>query len=295
MSRSSTGKALITGAAGQLGRELLAVAPSSWDTVGCSSSELDITRPESVADVLGRERPTLVINAAAYTNVDAAEQEADRAEAVNASGAAHVAAGARRIGARLIHLSTDFVFDGGQGRPYLPEDQPRPLGVYGRSKLAGESEVARLTRGEALIVRTAWLYSGTGRNFVLTLLRLLSERDEVGIVSDQVGTPTSCGSLAEALWAAATCQHLHGIHHWTDAGVATRYDFAVAIQEESLALGLLTRVIPIRPLRSEEYPTAAKRPCYSVLDATATSSILGLPRRHWRSNLRAMLQGLPRA
>jgi dTDP-4-dehydrorhamnose reductase len=263
--------------------------------MACSSTELDITRPEAVADVLARERPELVVNAAAYTAVDAAEQEPELAEAVNARGAAHVAAGARRVGARLIHVSTDFVFDGSQGRPYLPEDPPCPLGVYGRTKLTAEREVARLSTGEALILRTAWLYSPRGRNFVLTMLGLMREREMLSVVSDQVGTPTWTRGLAEAIWEAAGRSEMRGIHHWTDAGVASWYDFAVAIQEEALALGLLNRPVSIRPQRTQDYPTAARRPLYSVLDKTVTWAALGLTAPHWRVNLREMLREVARA
>ena len=294
MSRGGKRKALVTGAGGQLGRELLAAAPGDWTVVGCTSAELDVTHPERVDEVLGRHRPTLVVIAAAYTAVDAAEREAERAEAVNALGAARVTEGARRIGARVIHISTDFVFDGAQGHPYRPDDHPRPLGVYGRTKLAGEREVARLSGGDAVILRTAWLYSSHGRNFLLTMLRFMRERDELGVVADQVGSPTSCRSLVAAIWAAAARPRVRGIHHWTDAGVASWYDFAVAIQEEALAAGLLRRVVPIRPLRTEEYPTSARRPSFSVLDATGTAVALGLARRHWRAGLRDVIAELPR-
>jgi dTDP-4-dehydrorhamnose reductase len=287
-------KVLVTGAGGQLGRELLAGVPAGWVAVGCTSAELDVTHPERVDEVLAQHRPALVINTAAYTGVDAAEREAERAEAVNARGAAHMAEGARRIGARLIHVSTDFVFDGAQGRPYRPEDPAHPLGVYGRTKLTGEREVARLSNGEALVLRTAWLYGGRGRNFLATMLRLMRERDEVGVVADQVGTPTACRSLAAALWAAAARPRVRGIQHWTDAGVASWYDFAVAIQEEALAAGLLDRAVPVRPLRTEEYPTAARRPGYSVLDSTGTAAALGLQRRHWRVNLREVVGAMAR-
>jgi dTDP-4-dehydrorhamnose reductase len=287
--------ALVTGAAGQVGRELQATAPAGWRLHACTSRDLDVTRPESIAEVFGRDRPDLVIHAAAYTAVDAAEREAGRAEAVNASGAAHVAEGARRIGARVIHISTDFVFDGGQGRPYRPDDPPAPLGVYGRTKLAGEREVLRICGPRGLVLRTAWVYSAHGRSFVSRMLHLMQERDEVGVVADQVGTPTWVRSLAAAIWTAAGIPDISGIRHWTDAGVASWYDFAVAIQEEALALGLLARGVRVRPLRSDEYPTAARRPCFSVLDATSTSSGLGLERSHWRVNLRAMMRELANA
>ncbi|HUF35654.1 MAG TPA: dTDP-4-dehydrorhamnose reductase [Gemmatimonadales bacterium] len=290
MTRRAPPRALVTGATGQIGRALLAAAPPEWRVVGCDRAALDVTHPESVARVFDRERPGLVINAAAYTSVDAAEREAERAEAINCAGPALLAEAARDLGARLIHLSTDFVFDGAQGRPYAPGDRASPLGVYGRTKLAGEREVLRISEGSALVVRTAWVYAAAGRNFVLSMLRLMRDRPSLGVVADQIGTPTWAGSAAEALWAAAARPSLCGILHWTDAGVASWYDFAVAIQEEGLAAGLLDRAVPIRPLRTDEYPTAARRPSYSVLDTSASAGLLGLAPRHWRERLREMLR-----
>jgi dTDP-4-dehydrorhamnose reductase len=282
--------ALLTGASGQLGRALQATAPRGWRVVACDAANLDVTRPEAVEEVVLRERPALIVNAGAYTSVDAAERETERAEAVNSAGAAHVAEAAKLAGARLIHVSTDYVFDGAQGRPYAPADRPRPLGVYGRTKLAGEREVTRISGGAALVLRTSWLYSAHGRNFVLTMLRLMREREALGVVADQVGSPTWARGLAEVIWAAAGAPELGGVHHWTDAGVASWYDFAVAIQEEALALGLLPRPVPVRPLRTAEYPTDARRPGYSVLERSAALAGLGVPVRHWREQLRTMLR-----
>jgi dTDP-4-dehydrorhamnose reductase len=256
----------------------------------CDAAALDVTRPEAVDEVVLRVRPDLIVNAAAYTAVDAAEREAERAEAVNSAGAAHVAEAAKRVGARLIHISTDYVFDGAQSRPYTPADRPRPLGVYGRTKLAGEREVARISEGAALVLRTSRLYSVHGRNFVLTMLRLMRERESVGVVADQVGSPTWARGLAGAVWAAAEAPAVQGVHHWTDAGVASWYDLAAAVQEEALALGLLPRAVPIRPLRTAEYPTDARRPPYSVLERSAALAELRVPVRHWRDQLRGMLR-----
>ncbi|HEU5303021.1 MAG TPA: dTDP-4-dehydrorhamnose reductase [Gemmatimonadales bacterium] len=295
MNPAEPGKVLITGAQGQVGMELQATAPTAWRVLACGSSDLDVTDADAVRELLERERPVLIIQAAAYTDVDTAEHQVEQAEAVNVAGASNVAAAATRIGARMIHLSTDFVFDGAQGRPYVPGDPAKPLGIYGRTKLAGEREVSRLTRGVALIVRTAWVYSAHGGNFVRTMLRLMREQDSVKVVSDQVGTPTWGRKLAEALWVAADRPSLHGIVHWTDAGVASWYDFAVAIQEEALILGLLPKAVPVHPIRTEEYPTPARRPPYSVLDKTSGWAALGGPARHWRANLRTMLQGLAHA
>ena len=288
-------RVLITGAWGQVGRELQGTAPAGWQVTACGSRELDVTDPDAVREVLQRERPALVIQAAAYTDVDRAEREREQAERVNAAGAFNVAAETARMGARMIHLSTDFVFDGRQDRPYLPDDPPHPISVYGQTKLAGEHEVMQATGGGALIVRTAWVYSQHGRNFVRTMLRLMGEQERVAVVADQVGTPTWGHPLAEALWRVAGRPEVRGVVHWTDAGSASWYDFAVAIQEEALALGLLEKAVPVEPIRSEEFGAAARRPAYSVLDKTSGWKAMGGPARPWRENLKAMLRGLARA
>ena len=293
MTAAPAGRALITGAGGQVGLALRERAPRGWVVIACDRGELDVTVGDDVRRVIGSARPTLVIHAAAYTAVDAAESDPARAEAVNAGGTAHVVDAVRRAGARLVHLSTDFVFDGSSGRPYAPNDHPAPLGVYGRTKLAAEQASLGLGEG-AVVVRTAWVYSRHGQNFVRTMLGLMREQDSVGVVSDQVGTPTWALSLADALWAVAERPALHGVMHWTDAGVASWYDFAVAIQEEALAAGLLERAVPVRPLSSGEYPTAARRPAYSVLSKGESWTALGLTPPHWRVNLRRMLQELTR-
>jgi dTDP-4-dehydrorhamnose reductase len=292
---SRKGSVLITGAGGQIGLELQATAPPEWEVVPCRSTDLDITDVAMVDRVLKQAAPAVVINAAAFTRVDDAEREPARAEAVNASGAGNVAGAAARLGVRLIHLSTDFVFDGAQGRPYAPDDRPNPLGVYGRTKLLGERLVQERTAGSGLIIRTAWVYAAAGHNFVRTMLRLMREQPSIGVVGDQIGTPTWARALAQALWRAVDGEALQGILHWTDAGVASWYDFALAIQEESLALGLLERAVPIRPLHSQEYPTPARRPSYSVLDKSSGWAALGGPAPHWRINLRCMLRGLASA
>lgn len=286
--------ALVTGADGQLGLELQAAVPKGWRVIPCDHKALDVTNDAQAHRVFERERPGIVINAAAYTAVDAAESEPERAAVVNARGAANVAQAARETGTRVIHLSTDFVFDGRQGRPHAPADSTNPLSAYGRSKLEGERKVARISEDSAVIVRTGWIYSANGKNFVLTMLRLMREKESVGVVIDQVGTPTWVRGLAEAIWAMAERPELRGVHHWTDAGVASWYDFAVAIQEEALALGLLDRAVPVRPIRTADYPTPATRPPYSVLDKTSTWAALGRTPLHWRVSLRLMLQGLSR-
>jgi dTDP-4-dehydrorhamnose reductase len=189
-----------------------------------------------------------------------------------------------------LHLSTDFVFDGASNRAYLPEDATNPLSVYGASKLGGEHRA--LAGGAGIVVRTAWVYAAGGRNFVLTMLRLMREREQVRVVCDQIGTPTWAGGLAGALWALIDAAAPAGIYHWTDLGVASWYDFAVAIQDEAWERGLLPRRVPIVPIASAEYPTPARRPAFSVLDSVSTRALAATPALHWRHNLRTMLDEL---
>jgi dTDP-4-dehydrorhamnose reductase len=282
-------KVLVTGAGGQLGRELQRTVPKVHDLVALSSALLDVTDAAQIECAFAGHEPAVVINAAAYTAVDRAESERERAQAVNGEGPDLLARATAARGIRLIHVSTDFVFDGTKGSPYLPDDPPNPLGAYGESKLAGEHAVMAADPG-ALVVRSAWVYSAHGQNFVNTMLRLMRERTSLGVVADQIGTPTWAKGLAQALWRAVDAPQMQGIYHWTDAGVASWYDFAVAIQEEAEAWGLLDRAIPIRPIRTQDYQTAARRPAYSVLDKTATWEALAFTPPHWRVALREMLR-----
>jgi dTDP-4-dehydrorhamnose reductase len=286
-------KAVVTGAGGQLARAWSAAAPPGWSVTGLSRADLDIADAAAVERVIGALAPDLILNAAAYTAVDRAESEPDLAFAVNRDGAAHLAAAATRAGARLIQVSTDFVFDGRSGRPYRPDDAPGPLNVYGASKLAGERAAAE-TAPDALIVRTAWVYGPRGANFLATMLRLMAARPEIGVVADQIGAPTSTATLASALWGLAEKQVSgdimpRGIWHFTDAGVASWYDFAQAIAEEAVAAGLIDRAAAVKPIATADYPTPARRPAFSVLDSSAAYGLLGAPAAHWRVALRQVL------
>ncbi|MEQ9462158.1 MAG: dTDP-4-dehydrorhamnose reductase [Haliea sp.] len=282
---------LITGAGGQLGRELQLTAPAGVALVSLDRGALDITRAEEVRRVFGELRPDWVFNAAAYTAVDRAEGEESLALQINAEGAANLAAACASTGTGLVHVSTDFVFDGESGHPYRPDATPRPLGAYGRSKLEGERAVLA-AHPRALILRTGWVYSRFGGNFVKTMLRLMVERESLAVVCDQVGTPTWARGLARALWAAAERPLLQGVYHWSDAGVCSWYDFAVAIAEEGLAGGLLSRSPAIQPIPASQYPTPARRPACSVLDKQQTWEDFDMAPEHWRVQLRAMLQDL---
>jgi len=285
-------KVLITGHRGQLGRALQNSIPAGVEIQVVDLPEVDITIAESLRGVTSENAPELIVNAAAYTAVDRAEREKDLAYRVNTDGARILAEYAHESGARLIHVSTDFVFDGNRSSPYRPVDETCPINVYGNSKRDGERCILDILPKKSIILRTAWLYGKDGSNFVRSILRLLAERDELQVVADQVGSPTWTHSLSEAVWSFAAKPTLAGIYHWTDAGVASWYDFAVAVQEESMTLGLLDRQIPILPVTTDQYPTPARRPSYSVLDKSASYRDLGLAPVHWRTNLQKMLKEL---
>lgn len=278
-------KVLIVGGKGQLGRGLAATAPAEADIVSHDIDTLDIGDADTLRACVAEVQPDILFNAAAYTAVDKAESEEDLALVVNGTAVGTLADAARAACARFVHVSTDFVFDGISGVPYAPDAAPNPISAYGRTKLAGE----QVAGSDALIVRTAWVYAPTGGNFVRTMLRLMGERPEVRVVADQIGTPTYAPDLAKALWAMAA-DGVTGIHHYTDAGAASWYDFAVAIQEEAMAIGLLDKAVPVIPIATADYPTPARRPHYSVLDKTSAYAALGGPAPHWRANLRVMLR-----
>jgi dTDP-4-dehydrorhamnose reductase len=229
-----------------------------------------------------------VINAAAFTAVDAAESEPELAHRVNAIGPEILALQCRERNIRFLHVSTDFVFDGTQGRPYVPDAEPNPLGVYGRSKLEGEN-AAMAVGGSPVILRTGWVYSRHGGNFVKTMLRLIAEREQLSVVEDQIGTPTWARGLALACWGLADHGDASGLYHWSDAGACSWYDFAAAIRDIALELGLLRQAATLLPIPASQYPTPAQRPAYSVLDKTLTRNLLGHSGHHWTSQLRAML------
>lgn len=279
-------KVLVTGAGGQLGRALLARAPDGVSVVAATSGKLDISDRAAVLTMVERERPEVILNAAAYTAVDQAESDAERAAAVNDTGVANLVAAAEAVGARVAHVSTDFVFDGTASRAYAVDAPTGPLGVYGATKLAGEGRL----RPRDLCVRTAWVYAAEGRNFVSTMLRLMAEREELGVVADQIGSPTSACDLADAIWRLAL-DGQGGVFHYTNSGIASWYDFAVAIRDEAMVLELLaSTAATVRPIATSDYPTPAKRPAFSVLDTSKTTEALGGPAPHWRHSLIKVLE-----
>ena len=283
-------KVLITGGSGQLGRELqLARSPESI-MFAPDRTQLDITDRSSVMAELRRIKPDVVINAAAYTAVDKAEQNFQEALRINAEGAEHVAQAALETGARLIHVSTDYVFDGRSDSPYAPDHPLQPINKYGQSKAEGERRIMTAMQNQAVIVRTAWLYATAGSNFVNTMLRLFRAQEKISVVSDQIGSPTWARGLARALWRFASLPVAGGAYHWTDAGECSWFEFSQAIHDEALASGMLARRCTILPIPTSAWPTPAPRPAYSVLDKQRTWQALGMESSHWRAALCEMLK-----
>ncbi|MEB3352196.1 MAG: dTDP-4-dehydrorhamnose reductase [Cyanobacteriota bacterium] len=292
-------RVLITGRDGQLGQALQASCPAAVELIACGRSELDLADPSSCQDAVRRHCPDWVINAGAYTAVDRAEQEQELALAVNAGGPGALAAALAETGGRMVHVSTDFVFNGQQGHPYQPDQPLDPLGAYGRSKAAGEEGLAAaLPADRWCLLRTSWVYGPVGRNFLLTMLRLHGLRAAAGeplqVVADQVGCPTATAGLAQACWAAVE-RGLSGRHHWSDAGAASWYDFAVAIGELGAGAGLLERAALVEPITTADFPTPAQRPSFSLLACGPTRAALALPARHWRQALAAVIAELAAA
>jgi dTDP-4-dehydrorhamnose reductase len=281
---------LVLGGGGQIAKAVHAMAPVPGHIELKTRAQLNIGDAVGVARALEEVRPSWVINAAAYTSVDLAEDQPEQAIAANDTAVGVLANATAQAGCRLLHLSTDFVFDGNSNQGYLPDAKTNPLSVYGVSKLGGERRV--LQSGDGIVLRTAWVYASAGRNFVRTMLTLMHERQEIRVVCDQIGAPTWANSAAAAIWGLIAANAPGGIYHWTDLGLASRYDFAVAIQEEAQIRGLLNRAIPIVPIRSNEYPTRAQRPAFSVLDTASARALLKVTAHHWRLNLRNMLDEL---
>jgi dTDP-4-dehydrorhamnose reductase len=297
-------KILLLGADGQLGAYLRGTLPVLGEVYASSRStaddalRCDLSDAAAVDVMLHRLRPDLVVNAAAYTAVDQAETDADAPTRINAILPGLIGSAVANWGGAVIHYSTDYVFDGAAHRPYTEDDATAPLGVYGRSKLAGEQALAA-TGVDHLVLRTAWVYSTHGRNFLNTMLRLGAERDQLSVVDDQRGTPTSAGFLAKATAQIADTwlkpglprSRQRGVFHLTAAGDTTWYGFAKAIFQEATANGLLPKVPLVLPITTAAYPTPATRPAWSVLDTTRTLASFGVEPPDWRSDLRKVLKG----
>jgi len=287
-------KIILTGSSGQLGSDLAALLKAEGIGVcAFDSRSLDITDKKSVVDAAMKERPGVIINCAAYTKVDLAEKERERAEAVNIGGVENLVDAAQKVNAAIIHVSTDFVFDGMKSSPYLETDRANPLGVYGETKFRGEEVLRRYPRH--VIVRTSWLYGASGPNFVKTMLRLAVEKDILRVVYDQTGSPTWTKDLAGALMLAAMRigDMPGGVYHYSNEGVASWYDFTVAIIEEAERYAGPFKCKEILPILTADYPAPARRPAYSVMSKEKIKKTLPeLKIPHWRVSLRKMLAEL---
>ncbi len=289
-------KILVTGAGGQLGADLAPMLKKAGhEVLAFGSRELDITDAASLKKAVEGHGPAVLVNCGAYTKVDLAEKERVKAYAVNRDGAANLAAAAALSGATLVHISTDFVFDGATPAPYSEDSPTNPLSVYGDSKLKGEEEIAKRLR-EHVIIRTSWLYGSGGGNFVKTILRLAGEKETLRVIYDQTGTPTWTVDLAGAVVSVVdrigSGAKDYGIYHYSNEGVASWYDFALSAVEEAGCLGAELKCSRIEPIRTAEYPTPAKRPAYSVLDKKKIKSVFALEVPHWRGSLKRMLKEL---
>jgi dTDP-4-dehydrorhamnose reductase len=281
---------LVTGANGQLGQAIQSIAGnfSAIDFVFCTSSELNITDTANCESVFEKFKPNFCINTAAYTAVDKAETESEKAYAINVIGAQNLAQVCKKYDTVLLHVSTDFVFDGLANHPYLEDDVPNPTGVYGVTKLQGEQAIAS-TWNKHFIIRTSWVYSQFANNFLKTMLRLASERDSLSVVSDQIGTPTNAVDLAECLLTiistqhlSSITQHLFGIYNFSNEGHCSWYDFA----KEIFKINNIS--ITLQPIPTSAYPTPAKRPAYSVLDKSKIKKVFGVEIKNWEESLKTI-------
>ncbi len=285
---STKQKILITGSNGQLGKELKQLESSfpQYEFVFLSREDLPIHHFELLRNFFKGYHPQYLINCAAYTAVDRAETEKDLAFQVNAEAVGVMAAVCKEYNTKLIHISTDYVFDGTATKPYTEEAPTNPQSVYGASKLKGEQEALQFNP-DAIIIRTAWVYSEFGKNFVKTMLKLMSEREEINVVSDQVGSPTYAADLATVILQIISSEKwVPGIYHYSNDGVISWYDFAVAIKE------LTASSCKINPITTAQYPTPAKRPAYSVLDKSKIQSAFNIPEKNWKESLSVCLDNL---
>ncbi len=284
---------LLLGSTGQVGQELLKTLSTLGEVITLTRQELDLTNSDQIAETIASWQPKIIINASAYTAVDKAESESELAMAINAVAPKIIAQAAQVLSATLVHISTDYVFNGKNHTPYIEEDEPDPIGVYGKSKLLGELGVKE-NCDRHIILRTAWVYGARGHgNFVKTMLRLGAEKEELRIVADQIGTPTWSYDIANAIANLLNFpenQIPWGTYHFTNSGVASWYDFAVAIFEEGHKLNFPLKIKTVLPITTAEYPTPAQRPAYSVLSKAKFRKTLGVYPPYWRDSLKKMLE-----
>tara|TARA_B110000467_G_C18256801_1_gene443861 strand:- start:286 stop:1185 length:900 start_codon:yes stop_codon:yes gene_type:complete len=283
---------IVIGKSGQLAWELAQLSTPDQGVVCLGRDDVDLQDVSALVNTFKQYNVAGVINASAYTEVDKAESDTENAYLLNTQAVGNLAQACKALAVPFVHISTDFVFHGDKGSPYLPSDEINPLGVYGASKAQGEQLITDIYPEQSTILRTSWVYSTHGNNFVKTMLSLMASKPELGVICDQIGTPTYAKGLAQACIASLNSQVV-GIHHYTDTGVASWFDFAVAIQAIGIELGLLDKKIPIKPITTAQYPTPAKRPHYSVLDkASLANALPALSLIHWQEQLKHMMTAL---
>ncbi len=287
-------KILLTGITGQVGQELPKTLTNLGEVVGVSRQEFDLSQSEQIKQKIAEIKPNIIVNAGAYTAVDKAEEDSKLAIAINADAPKAIAIAANDIGATVVHISTDYVFNGKNHTPYLETDTTDPLGVYGNSKLQGEIGI-RENCDRHIILRTAWVYGARGHgNFVKTMIRLGESREELKVVADQIGSPTWSYDIADAITNLLNKSQedstINGVYHFTNSGVASWYDLAVATFTEAKQLGFPLKIKQVFPITTADYPTPAQRPAYSVLSKNKYTEAMGIYPPHWRKSLKKMLE-----
>ena len=280
----------VIGKSGQLAYELAQLTTAKNNIICFGRNDIDLTNINTIEALFIKNNITAVINASAYTAVDKAETDIENAFLLNETAVKNLALICNKLSLHLVNVSTDYVFKGDKGSPYLPTDYIAPTGVYGKSKAAGEQQLQQIHPLNSTSIRTSWVYSNHGNNFVKTMVNLMNSKPELGIIADQIGSPTNAKGLAHVCLMASEAK-ITGIHHYTDLGVASWYDFAIVIQNLGVELGLINKKIPIKAINTESYPTPAKRPHYSVLDKTSLQQALpSLEFLHWQQQLKSMMK-----
>ena len=292
-------KVLITGSQGQLGKELLKNIPHDIEVIAADRKTFNLLDLKDCREFIFDNKPDWIINAAAYTAVDLAEDEVEKAILINGEAPTEIANALKKTGGKLLHISTDFVFDGKSSSPYKVDDEPNPINIYGKSKLLGENGIKNIFQdnNQYIILRTSWVMGSEGNNFAKTILRLLKIKEKISVVYDQIGCMTSSKHLSNICWLIIQKDITNNIHnqkifHWTDAGVSSWFDIATEIGDLSFKLNLLKNPAKVLPISSDNFPTRAKRPNFSLLDCSITKEILNIENNYWRYSLLEILQEL---
>ena len=287
-------KVLLTGSSGQLGREIISLKPSGINLIKSNRFSLDLINPKSCQNYIKKIKPDWIINCAAYTNVEKAESEKKLAYLINSLSVKNLAESIQEINGNFIQISTDYVFDGNQNNPYLPEDLKSPINVYGKTKSIGEDFIKKIFKNnnKSIIIRTSWLMGPTGQNFALKMLDLLTSKGKVNVINDQIGSPTTTKTLAKACWETINLytkgESLPPILHFANEGEASWFDIAIEIEKIAKDLGLIQNPVSINPISSSNYPTKAKRPKYSVLDCKSSFQSISYKSNHWKSAIKLL-------